>query len=616
MFIKDVLGIPQNSLDVGSETHWATHKPTPIEWNAATDWVRYGSLFASVNRMRKGTDFASHALVEKQVQHVTYQGDIEDDLSDVQVYGVNSDFDIYVLDPVLFPRPVDRFTPSGSANDHVLYAHGLVPSSAGYNDIHPDATLLDWIKYREMTFPDLPVKFNRPGWLYNRFSLDYYVQNFTNNSFVDGGMTAIRCSYDWCIRQQAFFGGFIKTSWTVWRVNIDFDVYFLPFYGTNNPSGTNYISPSTVHLDNNSLITVVSSTWTGNGQSGTLNPIVTTSYDAHVARHVGSVDRPAVYAWTVAKHQPAEVGISNLESFQRRGTDFWTDRHLAFNNFCYSMYDAAKGIRPSSFLSASDGLSSSLEVLSANHLENLLSLTKVAQAFPDVKSIARVVARIAKGDVSAIPLLVDVITDHILKLRFAAEPASVDVREILTTDIDAALERLLKVSWFTLYGSFSYDFTQDENSWGPGQLSLVTRSKCRVRLDMTTSMAAFLTLNGLGLAPTLSRIWDNVPFSFVVDWFTNMDDRLEAVDNQLLWLCVYTLFCVHSYTLTYTPSEEELDLYGLVQTPTGQPFRLQWYRRDFTQLPPRLTDSRFNLLSGSGGPRPETVGSFMYQLGT
>ena len=50
-------------------------------------------------------------------------------------------------------------------------------------------------------------------------------------------------------------------------------------------------------------------------------------------------------------------------------------------------------------------------------------------------------------------------------------------------------------------------------------------------------------LESLGLLPKLTRLWDIIPLSFVIDWFVNVQDMLNAFDQQT-FLDTFDVFSV------------------------------------------------------------------------
>lgn len=270
-------------------------------------------------------------------------------------------------------------------------------------------------------------------------------------------------------------------------------------------------------------------------------------------------------------------------------------------------------IRPSHFLAASDALTKHIEVLKANNLENLAQLGQILEILPDLSKFSHLIAKAMKGDIGAIKELIDLIANEILKYKFSTKPTSGDASEILNTDVKKMLESITSVKRATLYGNFSYVFTDEENFMKDGRLTLTTRSKVRTYFDMSTLMVAYLTANSVGLLPTLERAWALLPFSFVIDWFTNMSKRLHLVDNQLLYAAVRVPWALHSYKVTYYPSDNALAEFNLINVDPDEPFGLSAYNREFTRYTPKLGESKFDFLRPTRGPDPVTVGALVWQ---
>lgn len=60
------------------------------------------------------------------------------------------------------------------------------------------------------------------------------------------------------------------------------------------------------------------------------------------------------------------------------------------------------------------------------------------------------------------------------------------------------------------------------------------------------------TLQSTGLFPTPKTVWELIPFSFVVDWFVNVSDRLAQQDADLTWSTHTVLGTVKTTKRVYT----------------------------------------------------------------
>jgi hypothetical protein len=274
----------------------------------------------------------------------------------------------------------------------------------------------------------------------------------------------------------------------------------------------------------------------------------------------------------------------------------------------------ASDIVPSSFLAATDALDTNISIINANLLQDLQHLKDILGLIPDLAVFGPVIARIVRGDPAAILELVDLLAEEILKARFQRDPLIKDTKELVHADLESKLGHLLKSNYRTIYGKFSYDFPDSENFVGGGHLRLETHAKIRVYFDIGTVMTGVLTANAVGLLPNLSRLWSLVPFSFVVDWFTNMSRRLHLVDDQVLYASLGINWCLWSYKLIWTPDADTLADFNLQSLSAEDPFSISVYQRDFSHWMPKLSDSRFDFLRRKSGPDPVTVGALVWTL--
>lgn len=309
--------------------------------------------------------------------------------------------------------------------------------------------------------------------------------------------------------------------------------------------------------------------------------------------------------------QPTKDLSANFARF--RSNSLYPKRYSRAQEAEILFNENIKDIRPSSFLAAKAALQENVSVLSFNLLQDLQHLQDIASVVPDFAQVGILAAQAVKGDISVIPKIIDFLTESVLKYNFQQRPLIKDGRELLATDLLKGLEAVVKFREFTWYGKFNYTFLPNENFFRDGTLELETRVKLRGSVDLTSFLATCFALNGAGALPTLSRVWSLVPFSFVVDWFTNESKRLEAVDAQFAYLCINVYWCLYSYKLYWRPSAEELMRYDLAQD-SSDPFYLTVYRRELSRLMPRLTDSRFDFLRRNNSPDPVTVGSLLWQL--
>jgi hypothetical protein len=257
-------------------------------------------------------------------------------------------------------------------------------------------------------------------------------------------------------------------------------------------------------------------------------------------------------------------------------------------------------------------LAKAIVVLKANHVENLSQLSGLLDLLPTLDGLPEIAAKAVRGDPSVLIDLVDFLTEAWLRYRFGQAPTVDDARELARIDVTERLKSVLTPSLRTTYGRFTWIAPDGHGFFGPGRLEVVAWSKLRFKTDASTLLADILALNGVGGLPTLSRLWDLVPFSFVVDWFTNEGERLKAVDQQLLFAAMGIQWVLYGFKVSYFPTDDELLAYQLENTSSGEPFHVSMYVREKSLFVPRLRESRFDFLA-PGKPNFITVGSFVWQ---
>jgi hypothetical protein len=211
----------------------------------------------------------------------------------------------------------------------------------------------------------------------------------------------------------------------------------------------------------------------------------------------------------------------------------------------------------------------------------------------------------------------DLLTESKLALEFGVKPGSRSMVEAVDK-IDRIKRRLTgKDNVFgskTLYGKYVYKMP--EGTYGFENVTLIARSKLRVTIDNTAFMAMVAGTKAVGLFPSLSAMWDLVPFSFVVDWVLNMGDRLQAVDDAALLLAINIHWCIHSYSIWVDIPDDLLEDHGLTafsDTEDDKP-QLKVYIREKSHITPMPRNSSYDFLEGTSKPPIELVGSLAYQV--
>lgn len=123
-------------------------------------------------------------------------------------------------------------------------------------------------------------------------------------------------------------------------------------------------------------------------------------------------------------------------------------------------------------------------------------------------------------------------------------------------------------------------------------VQLLTRCYYKVYYDSHSSefLENIADLQSLGIFPSPKTVWELIPFSFAVDWFTDMSNRINQLDAQLGW-STHTVFgTVMTTKSVYGPlTLDQLGLVGYVGTFTFHAYR-RWTPKDVV-LPQYFSDA-------------------------
>jgi hypothetical protein len=296
-----------------------------------------------------------------------------------------------------------------------------------------------------------------------------------------------------------------------------------------------------------------------------------------------------------------------------------TESATDFQSFC----DVARGMLrdtlPLCYFSSIDSINDHFSVMESNHIEFLSEINDVLRPLDLAKLVSRALHSHHHTGIKLLLVILNILCDAELLYSFGIAPTLADAKDVARKG--PVLVEKYKASNFykpcTIYGDKIFDVPEDLSGAFPN-LKVLCRSKIRLAENSDSFLPYIMPFKSLGLLPTISNLWDLIPFSFVIDWFTNAGDAAKALENNLLLLAFDTVYCTNSISIIYTFTEDNQIDYGFETTNinsaplVGAGYKL--YYRFLTKSPVQLGPTRFPIFGDSGVPNWNVAGSLLFKL--
>lgn len=228
-----------------------------------------------------------------------------------------------------------------------------------------------------------------------------------------------------------------------------------------------------------------------------------------------------------------------------------------------------------------------------NLIEGVPQLPSMLSGLKNVSDFMSHLKSLSSGNVAASSEIIDDLAEGYLAYHYGYSPTIADVQEA-RTQAEIVYNRMsthAKTLPRVLYGKFFYRFPNNIQLKGyEGDFTVTVRSKVSLNPSNSALLAWVLTLDQVGMLPTLTRAWDLVKFSFVLDWFTSLGDRLQDVDSNAIRFAIDINSYIHTFEYSYRPSDKLLSRYGC----SSDDFTLRVYKRYRSLFNPLLRDGRFD----------------------
>jgi hypothetical protein len=285
---------------------------------------------------------------------------------------------------------------------------------------------------------------------------------------------------------------------------------------------------------------------------------------------------------------------------------------IFLSNFAKAATNMISDLVPSCSFSTVDAFNNALGGSGTDIFQTMYKMPSIGSQLPKLKEAIELLGHLVHRDLglSTLREILDLSTSTILSANFVWRPYMTFVQDFVPEMIDV-FNRIRDSSSRTVVvgrGSFSF---QIHNEFGRKDVTLLTRTKLVMDMSSSGLMAAIAGVNSLGVLPSVSNIWDTLPFTFVVNWFTGVTQSMRRAES-LVELMTIPAYFVHSFTLTSPLTDVELDILA-ASSSSPAATSLKLYFRDISLYCPVPTDSRLGFGVPSKMPQLGTLGSLLYQ---
>lgn len=289
-----------------------------------------------------------------------------------------------------------------------------------------------------------------------------------------------------------------------------------------------------------------------------------------------------------------------------------TKMYAALDSFRDSVRIQWRDIVPASMFSAVKALQEVQLGTSTDVLQTLYKLPGYRDMLPKVIDAVKILGDIYRRDLSASTIreVLDLASATTLQANFQWRPVS----QLVTTELPkiaravSVLTEDRKVSIGR--GSWSFDFAP--NTFGRDSSHLLVRTKIVLDVSSRSLAASLLGYDALGIIPKPSNLWDLLPFTFIVNWFTGVGPAIRRAEYSLL-MSTLPAYYVHTYAITSPLTSNEMTLWSMSSS-LGDSLSMKEFDRDVSHFSPLPRDSKFGFGIPTELPSLGVLGSLLYQL--
>lgn len=128
----------------------------------------------------------------------------------------------------------------------------------------------------------------------------------------------------------------------------------------------------------------------------------------------------------------------------------------------------------------------------------------------------------------------------------------------------------------TVHGKWS-QLLEDQQPFD--NVVVTCRSKVRIRPNLDSFMPFIIAAEGVGLLPSLSRVWDLVPYSWLLDTFVDVGSVLDYADYSYFRMLFDIEYSVHSITVRNYYTSADASRFNFRNVDEANPAHAKLYLR-------------------------------------
>jgi hypothetical protein len=337
-------------------------------------------------------------------------------------------------------------------------------------------------------------------------------------------------------------------------------------------------------------------------------PALDSDWSGMTGYYSGSASRRVVLATEPAANLDDLLGYDRFAGRYVYGGD---DSFLRFRSWADRAVTEAI---PALALSYASAMDSHFTAFESNHIEALMELSEILAPI-ELGAMAAVLPRYVSRKGVLLVGILDLLCNAYLVWKFGLAP-TIDDADDVARNAGSFRTRVLSGEVFkanTISGK-EIVVVEEDNSMGIPPCVVTLRSKVRTKYHPDSLMTAAFTADSVGLLPRLSTLWDLVPWSFLVDWFTPVGEYLQIVDSQAKILALDMTYCVHSISVKRYFTDGELTSYGVSSVPVNGHSGCGYhkYLRIVSTTPPVFGPTRLPVTNQPGVPDWGIAGSLAW----